>query len=59
MSEQDDYDYSEQCPHCEDGVIMACVNDICRGCGYCFSNIPNCNGWQICNICKGSGVLPA
>lgn len=55
----DDYD-SEMCRHCDgDGVILVCMDDLCRGAGQCFFEKPGCHGIAICKQCSGSGEVSA
>jgi hypothetical protein len=57
METIDDEDYfddgSYACPHCEDGVILICIDDMCRGAGECFHG----DGYATCPHCKGSGDI--
>jgi hypothetical protein len=52
--EQFDYDDgSYGCPHCEDGQILVCIDDMCRGAGECFHG----DGYATCPHCKGTGEI--
>jgi hypothetical protein len=52
--EQFDYDDGGYgCPHCEDGAILVCIDDMCRGSGECFHG----DGYATCPYCKGTGEI--
>ena len=51
----DDYsDYDDgACPECDgEGLRLTCVDDICRGLGYCMHDS---GGYGTCQLCKGTG----
>ena len=41
------YDPADGCPHCVDGWIIVCLDDICRGQGWCIHG----DGDAICPHC--------
>lgn len=52
----DDYD-DGTCPECEgEGHLLTCVDDICRGLGYCMHDT---GGYSTCHFCDGSGSTAA
>lgn len=49
----DDYDDSDiGCVNCEEGFVMCCVDDLCRGAGWCLSGKNDKSCWKACSICK-------
>lgn len=48
-----DYDEGFDCPHCDDGTLMVCCDDMCHGQGWCMHG----DGEVMCPHCNGSGVL--
>lgn len=46
----DDYaSYDGPCGECQDGMIVTCIDDICRGAGYCMHG----DGERLCPRCGG------
>lgn len=49
------------CPDCEEGRTMACIDDMCRSVGECMyergdqASLKTC--FQTCPTCKGAGWL--
>jgi hypothetical protein len=51
----DDYEEPEPCWNCENGYIVTCWDDLCRGAGSCFHG----DGEEPCPVCGGTEyVLP-
>jgi hypothetical protein len=49
-----DYDDSYGCNRCDgEGLILVCIDDMCRGAGECFHG----DGYATCPACKGSGEI--
>lgn len=46
------------CVNCEDGVVMICLDDLCRGAGYCLSGKPDHTCFKSCPICCAAQPLP-
>jgi hypothetical protein len=39
------------CYRCDNkGLILTCIDDMCRGCGECMHG----DGWAVCPDCKGA-----
>lgn len=57
MTTQEDdelYEESPTCGRCNgEGVIMVCIDDICRGLGECIHG----DGYRTCPDCKGKGEI--
>lgn len=54
--EDDDccYDERDECPKCQgDGIILICIDDVCRGQGCCIHG----DGEVFCKTCNGSGYV--
>lgn len=50
-----DDDYPGACQECDDGMIMACPDDMCRGMGYCPWDPPRVGCYVVCPYCDGDG----
>lgn len=48
-----DYDENPACPHCDEGVQLVCIDDICQGQGWCMHG----DGEITCRHCNGTGSL--
>ncbi|MGB0219761.1 MAG: hypothetical protein ACPGJF_10550 [Sinimarinibacterium flocculans] len=48
-----DYDDGYDCPHCDEGTLLVCFDDMFRGQGWCMHG----DGEVMCPHCNGSGVL--
>ena len=56
--EHRDPDFLDGCVHCDEGMIMICPDDLCRGAGECFGG----NGYDdktcfvVCPHCRGENI---
>lgn len=41
------------CNRCDDGIVVRCVDDICRGIGRCCLGGLDCDGLAPCPVCHG------
>ena len=46
--------YEGECNQCEDGMILVCPDDLCRGDGGCY-NYRKVGCYKVCTNCKGEG----
>jgi hypothetical protein len=42
-----------QCPDCDDGEVVICIDDMCAGSDRCIHG----DGYGICRTCKGEGYI--
>jgi len=60
MNEQDRFDDDDGffdddsgCVNCSgEGIVMCCVDDLCRGCGECINGINDESCWKPCPTCS-------
>ncbi len=57
MTDPEDESFDPDCGPCVrcggEGIIMICIDDMCRGCGECPFNPPLEGCYAICPECKG------
>lgn len=45
------------CFNCDEGFVVRCVDDVCRGIGECCLGRLDCDGIAVCPVCKGDPDL--